>query len=85
MKNFYGWMDLPADGISNIVGHASSSRTTGGWIARIRFFNTTLTFTNVTRLTIRVSNTFRPTTSDGIGLGNQSWVASAKIYDEGPF
>ena len=76
-KDWYGMMDLPANSISKIVSHTSSSRTTRGWVTRVGFFNTTLAFTNVPRLTIRIKHTFRTATCDCIRFRNQSRIASA--------
>jgi len=57
-------------------GHRTlSSRSTRVRITWIRLHHTPLTLTHISLLTVRINNTLWSTTSDGVRLGDQSWLA----------
>ena len=68
-------MKIPADGIANIVDHASSTWTTWGWIARIRLFNATLILAHISSFAVRITDALWSTSSDGVRLRNKSRLA----------
>jgi len=50
--------------------------TTWRWDTRIWLLNTFLVLTNKSSLAIRVNDTFRFASRDGIRIWNQTWLAS---------
>ena len=62
----------PTDGVARGSNSTPSSRSTGAGHTRIRSRNTFLGFTNIVSRTVRVNDTFRSTTSDGVRLRNQT-------------
>jgi len=66
-----------ADGVSSEVNCTDSTRSTGRWIARIRFLNTFLILADVTTLAVGVNDTFRFTSGDGIRVGDETRLTSA--------
>ena len=61
---------LPANWISIAVYHTICSRSAWGWITGVWFFNAFLVITNISRLTVWISNTLWSTSGDSIRFGN---------------
>jgi len=66
-----------ANGVAQSVDHASGVGSTGGGVAWVRFFNTTLVLTNKATFTIRIPGALRSASSDGVWFGDKSLLTSA--------
>ena len=71
-KAFY----VPADSIAVSICSANSSRSTRTGIARVRFLNTSLVFTNVTGATVGINYTFWAAPGDGVWFWDQTGLTS---------
>lgn len=69
-----------ANGVSRGSNRTNSSRATWTGITGIRSWNTFLLLTNIVSRAIRINDTFRSTTSNGIRLGDQTRFTSEKNY-----
>ena len=81
VRHRYEASQAPTDGIALPVLHTHRVGATGGGIAGVWPRHTSLALTDVASLTVRVSDTLRATTSDRVGLRDESgltatdWVA----------
>jgi len=66
-----------ADSIAKSICSANSSRSTRTGIARVRFLNTSLVFTNVTGATVGINYTFWAAPGDSVWLWDQTRLTSA--------
>ena len=67
---------VPADSIAKSICSANGSRSTRTGIARVRFLNTSLVFTNVTGATVGINYTFWAAPGDSVWLWDQTRLTS---------
>ena len=65
-----------ADGVAVTGDSALSVWAAGRRIAGVWLDDTSLALADVSLLAIGVAHTLRPTSSDGVGLGDKSWLAA---------
>jgi len=67
----------PADGVSELVGHAHGSWTTGGGVAWVGLLHAPLVLADVTPLAVGIPDALGAAASDGVRLGDQTRLAPA--------
>ena len=62
--------------LTSKVDSADRSRTAGTWNTGIWLLHTSLALTDVAATTVRIHQALRATPSDGVGVGDETWLTS---------